>query len=74
VDNQTYREAIDDGADGFLAGNEDEWFEKLERLILDKDLRKNIGKEARRKSLQEYTTKNSHNSEYYDYLRKIIDK
>lgn len=72
VANQTYREAIDDGVDGFLAGNEDEWFEKLEKLILDKSLRENMGKEAREKSLREYTTKNSHNSEYYNYLRSKI--
>lgn len=72
VDNQTYREAVDDGIDGFLAGSEDEWFEKLERLILDEDLRRNMGKEAREKSFREHTTKNSHNKEYYDFLRSKI--
>jgi glycosyltransferase involved in cell wall biosynthesis len=72
VDNQTYREAIDDGANGFLAANADEWFEKLERLILDENLRRNVGKEAREKSMREYTTKHSHNSEYYDYLRSKL--
>lgn len=69
VDNQTYNEAIDEGTDGFLAGSKGEWFEKLEKLINDGELRRNIGKEAREKSFREYTTKNSHNSEYYDYLR-----
>ncbi|MDD5489521.1 MAG: glycosyltransferase [Candidatus Moranbacteria bacterium] len=72
VDNQTYRETIDDGVDGFLAGNEEEWFEKLEKLVLDDGLRRNMGKEAREKSLREYTTKNSHSSGYYDYLRLKI--
>lgn len=74
VNNQTYCEAIDDGVNGFLAGSEDEWFEKLEKLILDKNLRENMGKEAREKSLREYTTKNSHNGEYYNYLRSKIFK
>ncbi|HBB37168.1 MAG: group 1 glycosyl transferase [Candidatus Moranbacteria bacterium GW2011_GWC1_45_18] len=69
VDNQTYRDAIDDGVDSFLAGSENEWEEKIERLIVDGDLRKNMGKEAREKTIREYTTKNSHSSEYYDYLR-----
>lgn len=69
VKNKTYQDAIDDGEDGFLAGSEEEWFEKLEKLVLDGNLRRNMGKEARDKSYQQYTTKNSHNSEYYDYLR-----
>jgi glycosyltransferase involved in cell wall biosynthesis len=69
VKNDTYAREIEDGADGFLAGNEDEWFEKLEKLILDENLRRNIGKEAREKSFREHTTKNSHNSEYYDFLK-----
>lgn len=72
VKNQTFSEAIDDGVNGFLAGNPDEWFKKLEKLILDKNLRENMGKEAREKSLREYTTKNSHNSEYYNYLRSRL--
>jgi len=72
MNNQTYREAIDDGEDGFLAGNEDEWFEKLEKLVLDENLRHMTGKEAREKSFREFTTKNSHNSEYYDYLRSKL--
>jgi len=72
VNNQTYREAIDQGVDGFLAGSPDEWFAKLEKLILDENLRKNTGKEAREKSMREYTTKHSHNKEYYDYLGKFV--
>ncbi|OGI27828.1 MAG: hypothetical protein A2359_04060 [Candidatus Moranbacteria bacterium RIFOXYB1_FULL_43_19] len=72
VDNGTYREAIDDGADGFLAGSEDEWFEKIEKLINNEELRRNMGKEAREKSMREYTTKNSHGKEYYDYLRSKL--
>jgi O-antigen biosynthesis protein len=72
VDNQTYREAIDDGVDGYIAASEDEWFSKLEKLILDESLRSNMGKEAREKSMREYTTKNSHDGKYYDYLRSKI--
>jgi len=72
VDNQTYREAIEEGKDGFLAGSEEEWFEKLEKLILDKNLREKIGKAAQEKSRCEYATKNSHNEEYYEYLKSKL--
>ncbi len=72
AENETYCEAIDNGTDGFLAANEDEWFEKLEKLIVDEGLRQSMGKEAREKSMREYTTKNSHNGKYYDYLRSKI--
>lgn len=68
VRNQTFSEAITDGVDGFLAGTENEWFEKLEKLILDENLRKSMGEKAREKSLKDYTNKNSHNEEYYRYL------
>lgn len=74
INNQTYRETIDDGENGFLAGNENEWLEKLERLILDKNLRENMGKKAREKSLRENTTIHSHNLKYCNYLRHIINK
>ena len=70
--NQTYREAIEDGVDGYLAGNEGEWEEKLEKLIEDDDLRKTLGDRARGKVIKEYTTKNSHNEEYYAYLKSKL--
>lgn len=40
--------AIKHGYNGFLAGNEDEWVEYLEKLILDRNLRKKIGKKGRK--------------------------
>ena len=69
---QTFRDAIRDGVDGFVAGDDEEWKEKLEKLILDKDLRKSMGEKAREKVLREYTNENSHNEEYYEYLRNVI--
>jgi len=72
VRNQTFSKAIFDGEDGFLARDIKEWLEKLEKLILDKNLRERMGKEARKKALRDYTTKNSHNSEYYNYLRSRL--
>lgn len=72
VKNQTFSEAITDGVDGFLAASEDEWMEKIGKLIEDKKLRKEMGEKAREKVLQDYTNKNSQNEEYYKYLRSKL--
>ncbi len=69
-----FREVIDDGIDGCLAANSREWFEKLEKLVLDRKLREHMGKEAREKVLRENTNIHSHNSEYYDFLRSKLRK
>ena len=69
---QTFREAIIDGVDGFLAGNTQEWTEKLEKLIADENLRKTMGKKARETALSKYSNKNSRNEEFYGYLKNII--
>jgi glycosyltransferase involved in cell wall biosynthesis len=69
VKNQTFCEAIADGVDGYVAGDTQEWVEKLEKLIIDDKLRKDMGEKVHAKALQNYTTKNSHNEEYYEYLR-----
>jgi len=69
---QTFRDAIRDGVDGFVAGDNEEWKEKLEKLISDKDLRSSMGQKAREKVLQKYTNKNSDNEEYYNYLRSKL--
>src|SRR6266545_819689 len=42
------REIIDDGVNGFLASTEDEWVEKLGRLLVDRDLRRQFGEAGRR--------------------------
>jgi len=72
VRNSTYADVITDGENGFLAEGETEWVEKLSKLIEDGQLRKVMGEKAHQKTLQDYTTKNSHGEEYYEYLRKII--
>lgn len=48
-------EIIEDGVNGFLAASEDEWFEKLERLIQDKELRKAMGKAGRQTVVEKYS-------------------
>ncbi len=67
--NRTFSEAILDGVDGFLADNPAEWMEKLEKLIGDENLRKEMGEKARKKVIRQYTNKNSRNDEYYEYIK-----
>ncbi|NTV41000.1 MAG: glycosyltransferase family 4 protein [Candidatus Moranbacteria bacterium] len=69
VRNSTYADVISDGENGFLAESENEWVEKISKLIEDSKFRKNMGEKACKKALQDYTTKNSHGEDYYEYLR-----
>jgi glycosyltransferase involved in cell wall biosynthesis len=69
---QVFCEAISDGVDGFVANGTTEWVEKLEKLIVDKEFRVRMGKQARVTVLKKYTNKNSHNEEYYNYLRSKL--
>ncbi len=73
VQNETFSSAIQDGMDGFLAQTENEWFLKIEKLILDKKLRKEMGEKAYQKSFEDYTTKNSHNEDYYNFIKKYLN-
>jgi O-antigen biosynthesis protein len=69
---QTFKEAIEDGVDGFVASTKEEWFDKIEKLITDEKLRRVMGEKAREKALQKYTVKNSDNEECYNYLRSRL--
>lgn len=51
------REVISHGENGFLASGEGEWFESLESLIDDKDLRVKLGKAARETVVGKYSMK-----------------
>ena len=69
---RTFREAITDDVDGFVAATAAEWEEKLERLIVDTEARKTMGARARQTVLARYTTENANDTEYYDYLRSKL--
>ena len=72
IKNGTFSGVMADGVNGFLAENKEEWVEKIGYLIENAELRKKIGQNAREKVLRDYTNKNSHNEEFYEYLRNRI--
>lgn len=69
---QTFREAITNGVDSYVAATPEEWFSILSRLIESADLRQQIGQAARATALKRYTTQNADNREYYEYLRSKV--
>jgi len=69
---QPFVEAIEYGLDGLVASGTLQWFDALEKLITNENLRKEMGKKAREKALQKYTTINANNEQYYNYLRTKI--
>ena len=47
-------EVVQEGENGFLAVTEDEWFERLSRLVMDASLRKRLGASARQTAERRY--------------------
>lgn len=62
---------IEDGVNGFLAGDEDEWFEKLSALIDDAALRQRIGK-AGRKTVEEKYSVAANAERYLQVFRTVL--
>jgi glycosyltransferase involved in cell wall biosynthesis len=48
-------EIVEDGRNGLLASDEDEWFEKLSLLIESADLRKQLGRAGRQTVADRYS-------------------
>lgn len=48
-------ELVQEGLNGLLAKNEEEWIDKLSRLIEDKELRQEMGKKAREIAVERYS-------------------
>ncbi|MCC7553828.1 MAG: glycosyltransferase [Methanobacteriaceae archaeon] len=52
---EVYNSVVKDGINGFLASNDEEWFEKLKKLIIDKNLRKEILSNSQENILNSYS-------------------
>ena len=61
---------IEDGVNGFLVNNDDEWIDRLKELISDVTLRKNLGLAARKDAENLYSTKVVQ-SKYLEVLNSI---
>lgn len=71
---EPFRDAIEDGVTGFTARDPEEWFAKIEKLVLDAGFRNKMGEAAREKTLRDFTTANARNEEYYAFLREAVKR
>jgi len=62
---------IQDGEDGFLAKTKEEFIEKMQKLIEDSDMRRNMGKKGRQTVEKDYSLKVL-GKQLYEILRKRI--
>ncbi|MEM6631027.1 MAG: glycosyltransferase family 4 protein [Bacteroidota bacterium] len=51
------KEIIDHGVNGFFCSSDEDWYQSLEKLLLDKSLRERMGKEARKKIQEKFSVK-----------------
>ena len=63
------REIVEDGVNGFLAGSEDDWVEKLGRLLDDPALRSRLGAAGRR-TVEERFAAHRYVASYVSILRR----
>lgn len=68
----TFKEAITDGVDGYIASTTEEWVEKLSKIIENVNFRKQMGDRAREVVLSKYTTTSVEYNEYCEYLRSKL--
>lgn len=69
---QTYRDAITQGKDGFIATSKKDWIDHLSLLIEDKSLRYSMGKEARKTIVKKYTTSSDVCFEYLKFIQSVL--
>lgn len=67
------KEIIRDGANGFSADSEEEWIEKISRLIEDSELRKRIGF-AGRKTVEANFSVKANAPKYLEIIKKVINR
>ncbi|MFB6306890.1 MAG: glycosyltransferase, partial [Flavobacteriales bacterium] len=65
-------EIIENGVDGFLAEEDHEWKEKLEKLIENPELREKMGKNAREKVNKKYSF-DAQKKNYLNYFNELLN-
>lgn len=66
-------EIITDGVNGFLADHIDEWVEKLSKLIESRELREQLGKEARKTVVEKYSVQ-AQKDNYLKYIQQLLEQ
>lgn len=69
--NSASLELIEDGANGFLFENPNEFIMKLKRLLLEPGLPENIGKQAKEEVMQKYSVEKEINS-YHKLYKELL--
>ena len=67
------RDIIEDGVNGFLASTQDEWVEKLGRLLTSRELRRRFG-EAGRRTIEERYSLRVHAPALATTLRDVVER
>jgi glycosyltransferase involved in cell wall biosynthesis len=63
------REIVEDGKNGYLASSSNDWFQKLDRLIRDRELRMSLGRAGREKVAAGYTLEHG-----FSKWRKVLER
>ena len=63
-------DVLEDGVDGYLAGSEEDWVQRLSELIDDAELRRRLG-EAGRETVEKHYSVHSQRERYLNVLRSL---
>lgn len=66
-------EIINEGINGFLASNEEEWINKISQLIESFDLRKKLGSKARETIIERYSVESQKNN-YLKHFNDLLNR
>lgn len=71
---EVFRDAIDDGVNGYLAESGDDWYRKIKDAITDEEGLLRVANRAYDDVIKYHTTRSQGNVDYYRFLRQQIDR